>query len=51
MQKYSDISLFFVYTNNLRNDLNRNIKLFPDNATLFSEISDPLETVNTLSNS
>ena len=43
--------LFFpIYVNDLTDNLNSNVKLFTDDTSLFSEISDPLETANVLNN-
>ena len=41
---------FLIDINDLTNNLNSNIKLFADDTSLFSEIWDPLETANVLSN-
>ena len=39
---------FLIYTNDLTDNLNSNVKLFADDTFLFSEISDPLKTANVL---
>ena len=39
-----------IYINDLIGNLNSNVKLFADGTSLFSEICDPLETVNVLNN-
>ena len=42
-------SLFFlIYINDLATDLKLNVKLFADDTSLFSVVSDPLETANLL---
>ena len=41
---------FFLYINDLTDNLNSNVKLFADDTSLFSEIRDPLETANVLNN-
>ena len=41
---------FLIYINDLTDNLNSNVRLFADNTSLFSEICDPLETPNVLSN-
>ena len=41
---------FLIYSNDLTDNLNSNVKLFPDDTSLFSEICDPLETANVLNN-
>ena len=41
---------FFIYINDLTNNLKSNVKLFADDTSLFSEICDPLETANVLNN-
>ena len=42
-------SLFFlIYINDLATDLKSNVKLFADDTSLFSIVSDPLETANIL---
>ena len=41
---------FLIYINDLRNNLNSNVKLFADNTSIFSEIWDLLETANVLNN-
>ena len=44
-------SLFFlIYINDLTNNLNSNVKLFPDDTSIFSEIWDLLEFANVLNN-
>ena len=44
-------SLFFlIYINDLTNNLNSNVKLFPDDTSIFSEIWDLLESANVLNN-
>ena len=37
-----------IYINNLATDLKSNVKLFADDTSLFSIVSDPLETANIL---
>ena len=39
---------FQIYINDLATDLKSNVKLFPDDTSLFSIASDPLETANIL---
>ena len=41
---------FLIYINDLTDNLNSNAKLFANDTSLFSEISDPLETANVLNN-
>ena len=41
---------FLIYINDLTDNLNSNLKLFTDDTSLFSEICDPLETANVISN-
>ena len=41
---------FFLYINDLTDNLNSNVKLFADDNSLFSEIRDPLDTTNVLNN-
>ena len=40
--------LIYIYINDLTDNLNRNVKLFADDTSLFSEKCDPLETENVL---
>ena len=39
---------FLIYINDLATDLKSNVKLFADDTSLFSIVSDPLETANIL---
>ena len=39
---------FLIYVNDLATDLKSNVKLFADDTSLFSIVSDPLETTNIL---
>ena len=39
---------FLIYVNDLATDLKSNVKLFADDTSLFSIVSDPLETANIL---
>ena len=39
---------FLIYINDLATDLKSNVKLFADDTSLFSTVSDPLETANIL---
>ena len=39
---------FLICTNDLATDLKSNVKLFADDTSLFSVVSDPLETANTM---
>ena len=41
---------FLIYINDLRNNLNSNVKLFADDTSIFSEIWDLVETANVLNN-
>ena len=42
--------VFLICINDLRDNLNTNVKLFTDDTSLFSEICDPLETADVLNN-
>ena len=44
------IALPYIFVNDLTDNLDSNVKLFPDDTSLFSEICDPLETANILNN-
>ena len=39
---------FLIYINDLATELTSNVKLFADDTSLFSVVSDPLETANIL---
>ena len=41
-------SFFLIYINDLATDLKPNVKIFADDTSLFSIVSDPLETANIL---
>ena len=45
---YFRLSFFLIYINDLATDLKSNVKLFADDTSLFSIVSDPLETANIL---
>ena len=45
---YFRATFFLIYINDLATDLKSNLKLFADDTSLFSIVSDPLETTNIL---
>ena len=45
---YFRAPFFLIYINDLATDLKSNVKLFADDTSLFSIVSDPLETANIL---
>ena len=47
-RNYFGASFFLIYINDFAADLKSNVKLFANDTTLFSIVSDPLETVNIL---